>query len=86
MFATIVYFLCALTSLLCVVLLSRAYLSSRSRVLFWSSLCFMGLLLNNVVLVLDKLVYTEVDLLPVRLWITLVALALLLFGLLYASD
>jgi hypothetical protein len=86
MFATIVYSLCALTSLLCVVLLSRAYLLSRSRVLFWSSLCFMGLLLANVVLVLDKLVYTEIDLLPVRLWITLVALALLLFGLLYASD
>jgi hypothetical protein len=86
MFATIVYSLCALTSLLCAGLLLRAYLSSRSTVLFWSSLCFMGLLLNNVVLVLDKLVYTEIDLLPVRLWITLIALMLLLFGLLFASE
>jgi hypothetical protein len=86
MVTTLVYAMCALTCLLCAVLLFRGYASSRSKLLFWSGLCFTGLLLSNVVLVLDKLVYTEIDLLPVRLWITLTALALLLYGLLYESE
>jgi hypothetical protein len=86
MAATLVYVMCALTCLLCAVLLFRGYASSRSKLLFWSGLCFTGLLLSNIVLVLDKLVYTEIDLLPVRLWITLIALLLLLYGLLYESE
>jgi hypothetical protein len=86
MVATIVYAMCALTCLLCAVLLFRGYASSRSKLLFWSGLCFTGLLLSNIVLVLDKLVYTEIDLLPMRLWITLIALLLLLYGLVYESE
>jgi hypothetical protein len=31
-------------------------------------------------------VYTQTDLLPVRLWITLTALILLLYGLLYENE
>lgn len=86
MAATLVYAMCALTCLLSAMLLFRGYLSSRSKLLFWSGLCFTGLLLNNIVLVLDKLVYTDIDLLAVRLWITLTALVLLLYGLLYGSE
>jgi hypothetical protein len=83
---TLVYAMCGLTCLLCAVLLFRAYLSSRSKVLFWSGFCFTGLLISNIVLMLDKLIYTDVDLLPVRLWITLAALVLLLYGLLYENE
>jgi hypothetical protein len=43
-------------------------------------------MLSNVVLVLDKLVYTDIELLPLRLWITLAALLMLLFGLIYANE
>lgn len=86
MLATAVYVLCALTAGSAAVLLLRAYWSSRAAVLFWSGLCFTGLTVCNAVLVLDKLVYTEVDLLPIRLWITLTSLALLLFGLIYANE
>jgi hypothetical protein len=86
MAATLVYAMCALTSLLCAVLLFRGYALSRSKLLFWSGLCFTGLLVSNIVLVLDKLVYTQTDLLPVRLWITLTALILLLYGLLYENE
>jgi len=86
MAAALVYALCALTCLLCAVLLFRGYAASRSKILFWSGLCFAGLLLSNLVLLLDKLVYPEIDLLPVRLWITLCALVLLLYGLLYESE
>jgi hypothetical protein len=83
---SLVYALCALTSLLCAFLLLRAYRHSRSRVLWWSGLCFCGLMLSNGVLILDKLVFPSVDLLPLRLWITLVSLALLLFGLLFGEE
>jgi hypothetical protein len=51
----VVYSLCALTSLFCAALLIRAYRSSHSRLLFWSSICFTGFFLNNVLLVVDEL-------------------------------
>src|SRR5688500_18179078 len=61
-FATIIYVLCALTSGLCAVLLLRGYARSRARLLFWSGLCFVGLALNNFLLVLDVNVISHVDL------------------------
>ena len=51
-----VFGLCALTSLVCALLLIRAYRSSRTRLLLWSSICFCGLFVNNVLLVVDELV------------------------------
>jgi hypothetical protein len=53
---------------------------------FWSSLCFVGLTLNNVLLMLDRLVFTQVDLSSVRLGITLAAVILLLCGLVLESS
>ena len=84
--AAVVYALCALTALLCAWLLLRAYAAARTRLLWWSGLCFSGLTLTNVLLMLDKLVYTEVDLQPLRLSVTLLSLLLLLYGLLYADE
>lgn len=81
-----VYGLVALTSLLCAVLLLRAYARSRLRVLLWSGLCFCGLVVSNGVLILDKVVFPDVNLLSVRLWITLLSLLLLLYGLIYESE
>lgn len=77
----VVYTLCALTALLCAVLLLRAYLQSRARILLWSGLCFAALTLNNVALVLDRLVFMERDLSLWRLLIGLVAMLLLVGGL-----
>lgn len=77
----IIYTLCALTALLCAVLLLRAYAHSRARLLLWSGLCFVGLTLNNVALVLDRLVFVDVDLSLWRLLIALVAMLLLVGGL-----
>jgi len=65
--AKVTYLLCALTSLTCAWLLLRAYTRSRFRLLLWSGLCFAGLTLNNVLLVLDRLVFTAVDLGLLRL-------------------
>lgn len=77
----IVYTLCALTSAACAWLLLRSYLRGRFRLLLWSGLCFVGLTLNNVLLTLDRLVFTAVDLSTWRLAVALVAMLLLVGGL-----
>lgn len=84
--AAIVYSLCGLTAFLCAGLLLRAFQHTRARILWWSGLCFCGLTVSNALLLLDKLVYTEVDLQPLRLSATLLSLGLLLYGLLYADE
>jgi uncharacterized protein DUF5985 len=84
--AAVIYSLCALTSLACAVLLLRGYARTRAKLLFWSGLCFAGLTVNNVVLVLDRFVFLEVDLIPLRLATAVVALALLLHGLIWEDG
>jgi hypothetical protein len=85
--AALVYFLCALTSLTCFALLWRGYRQSRTRLLFWSALCFAALALSNALLVLDKVVFpVEVDLRYWRLGISLGAVLLLLYGLIWEED
>lgn len=85
MFAIIVYVLCAVTSGLCAVLLVRGYAKSRARLLFWSGLCFAGLALNNLLLVIDVRVVPELDL---SLWRTipaLIGISLLVYGLVWET-
>lgn len=81
-----VFLLCAVTSLACAVLLLRAYSHNRVPLLLWSSLCFAGLVVNNVLLVVDLVVLPEGDLLLFRNLSALVALALLVFGLIWDSE
>ena len=81
MIASVIYGLCGLTSLLSALLLWRSYLRSRYRLLLWSALCFTGLTLSNVLLMLDKLIFPDLDLLQMRLIAGLVALLPLLYGL-----
>lgn len=84
--APLIYLLCAGTSLLCFALLFRAWSNGRQRLLFWSALCFAGLAVNNFLLALDKLVFTNVDLSTYRLSIALVAMLLLLYGLIWEEK
>lgn len=86
MMAPLIYSLCALTSLACFVLLWRSYASTRSRLLFWSALCFLLLTVNNALLVVDKVILPEVDLTRWRLAAALVAVLLLIFGLVWEED
>jgi hypothetical protein len=76
-----VYGLCALTSIVCAVLLFRGYRESRTRLLFWSSLCFVGLAINNVLLLVDLVLVQSADLSILRGGTALVALLVLLYGL-----
>jgi hypothetical protein len=83
MFGPLIYLLCALTALLCAVLLLRAYARSRYRLLLWSGLCFAGLTVNNTLLVLDKVVLPDVDLSLARSMAALLAMAVLIYGLIF---
>jgi hypothetical protein len=83
---TLVYTLCFATSTLCAFLLGRSFRRTRSRLLFWSALCFGLLAVVNFVVVLDMLVYPDVDLRPIRLWLSLVAVCVLLFGFIWDED
>lgn len=84
---TLIYSLCALTSLGCLVLLWRSYLATGARLLFWSAACFMLLTVNNVLLVLDKVVLpSTADLSLWRLGAALTAVLLLLFGLIWEEE
>jgi hypothetical protein len=84
--AKTIYSLCILTSLACAWLLFASYRRTRRRLLFWSGSCFAVMTLNNLLLLLDKLVLPSVDLLPFRLITALVAVALLLYGLIYEKE
>lgn len=78
-----IYALCTLTSILCAILLLRGYFASRYRLLLWSGVCFIGLTLNNMLVILDKLILPDIDLVTFRLLTGLAALLPLLYGLIY---
>lgn len=80
LFPAAVYILCFLTSAACAWLLGRSYQRSRAPLLLWSSVCFVFLALNNLVLVLDLLVLPSLDLRLLRLVLALAASCSLLFG------
>lgn len=81
--AAIIYALCTFTSLICAVLLLRGYAKSKYRLLLWAGICFVGITLNNALLVADKLIFPGVDLLTTRLLVALIALIFLLYGLIF---
>ncbi|MEP6991853.1 MAG: DUF5985 family protein [bacterium] len=81
-----VYSLCALTSLICAVMLLRGYQRSRVRLLLWSGLCFACFALNNVILFIDLQVLPDRDLSVLRSLPSLVGMGLLLYGLVWESD
>lgn len=90
--AAAVYILCALTSLACAVMLWRGFTQSRARFLMWSSLCFVGLAVNNVLLFIDRIVLPDME----GVWGTsfqnwrslaaLVSIALLIYGLISDAE
>ncbi len=82
----LIYLLCALTALTCTVLIFRSYRRTKTRLLFWSGLCFAGLFVNNIFLLLDKIIFPSTDLLIWRYVTALVALLPLLYGLIWEEE
>ena len=81
-----VFLLCAATCLLCTVMLFRAYRRTGVRLLFWSGLCFVGLMLDNLMSYADLHVFPDVSLVVWRKIPGLIAIVLLLFGLIWDSE
>lgn len=84
--AAIVYSLCAVTALACAVLLFLGFRRTGNRLLFWSALCFVGLTLNNVLVLVDLRMIPDISLFTWRNATALFAMALLLYGLIWEVD
>lgn len=84
--AAIIYALCALTASVCAWMLLRTYARNRYRLLLWGGLCFVGLTLNNVMVIVDKLIVPYADLSTWRLVVALAAVLVFLYGLIWDSE
>lgn len=76
-----VFLLCAMTSLICGVLLLRSYRRTATMLLLWSGLCFVGLGLENALLFVDVIIAPQIDLSLPRHLLALVSFSLLVYGL-----
>jgi hypothetical protein len=79
--AELVYALCTLTSIVCAAMLLRAHRRTGNRLLLWSGVCFVGLALNNALMLVDLYVVPDVDLRLLRTATGTVSLLLLIHGL-----
>lgn len=86
-FPAVVYILCFLTSAACAWLLGRSYRSNGNRLLFWSSVCFGFLALNNLALILDLVVFPDLlDLRVARLLLALLAVVSMIWGFIWQAE
>ena len=81
-----IFALCALTSLGCAVLLLRSYRKTRARLLLWSSVCFVGLAINNFFVCVDFMILPSVDLSAARATVALISILFINFGLIWDSK
>lgn len=81
-----VYALCALTSIVCSILLLRGFFRRRTRLLLWSSIAFVGLAVNNALLFVDLVLVPETDLSGIRGLCAFAAVMVLVFGLVWDSE
>jgi len=82
----LIYTLCAATAALCAYLLLRGSVRNKSRLLLWSGLCFVGLALNNIMLVVDYIWLPDADLSTLRLMPALAGMILLVYGLIVETK
>jgi hypothetical protein len=83
--AEAIYLLCAATSLLAAILLVRQYAASRTPLLLWSFLGFIGLAINNVLIYIDLVVVPNMNLAPVRALTGALGVAVILYGLIWET-
>lgn len=81
MIASLVYILCALTSIACAFFLLKGPRAKRGGLMLWSGLCFGLLAISNILLFVDLVVFPQVNLLILRTAITALAHLILVFGL-----
>ncbi len=84
--AGLIYGLCALTAFLCACFLLQAYNRSHYKLLLWGGLCFVGLTLNNILVIGDELIFPTVDLSIWRVATALLSMCVLLYGLIWDTE
>ena len=82
----VVYILASTTCLLVAVMLLRGYHRTHVRLLLWSGLCFIGLMIDNIMLYVDVIVVPAYSLIIWRKVPGLIAIMVLLFGLIWDSK
>jgi hypothetical protein len=84
MIAEVVYILCAATSFISAALLYKSYRKSHHPLLLWSSFCFAGFTLNNVMVFIDLVLFpAEISLAIPRILPALIGLTALIWGLIW---
>ena len=86
LFPTAVYVLCFVTSSACAYLLARSYRRTQARLLLWSALCFFFLAANNLLVIVDLLLIEAIDFRTWRIWTSLAAVGILLFGFIWDLE
>lgn len=83
MLIAVEYLFCIGTALLSCVLLLRAYARSRTRLLFWSGLCFGLLALSNTMVMVDRLWVLSWESPELRVGTAVLGVGVLLYGLIF---
>jgi hypothetical protein len=84
--AVVLYSLCALIAFFCAVMLLRGFRRTGYELLRWSSYCFFGFTVNNVLLFADKIIFPDVDMHVWRLLTALISVLFLVYGLVFKSE
>ena len=84
--STSVYVVSFAASLICAWLLVRNYVRSRTQLLLWSSLCFVCLAINNLLVIADFVVFPEIDFGVARQAAALIGISALLYGFIWEVD
>jgi hypothetical protein len=82
----LIYGLCAITAFLCAWLLLKAYRTKGNILLFWSGLFFVIQTLNNFFLVVDKVIFPQIDLGVFRHGVAFIAIVVLLYGMITTVE
>ena len=82
----ILYSLCAVIALFSAVMLLRGFRRTGYELLRWSSYCFFGFTVNNVVLFMDRIIFPEADMHVWRLLTALISVSLLVYGLVFKAE
>jgi hypothetical protein len=80
------YILTCFTTLLCAILLLRGYARTRHKLLLWSGLCFAGLTVSNLFVIADLMLFPAIDFYTWRTGSAALAMALLVYGLIWESE
>lgn len=82
----VVYALCFLTSALCALLLIRAFLRTRARLLLWSAVSFSLLAVNNFFVLSDMIIFPHTNLILLRYAAALSAACVLIYGFIWEVE